>query len=334
MPRFMAYIWTDSDNPMECKFGDHWVNDDKCFEEAKKETVSYVRSSLGRSKHKFDDGRVVVHHVWDVSEYAKRVGRFFKHGKVDDVIRSCIGFHIQADFHRIAYETAITLVNKELRRFEGNLPSAGLSTLQYQTLADTLTAFADGKNVILAELCARFGKTIWAGAIMRETNAPIIVVASYVLTSFSSFIKDLTSFRQFANIEHVEASDPKWVEKVKQHRRNGRQVVVYLSMCSAASGNREKGEEKFSESNRDKRIKTLYSKTFNEPVLLIVDEADYGAHTEKQVKPLIEAQREGDRVILMTGTNAERAASGWDVDHYLNVTYPELLMMKAKAKTA
>jgi superfamily II DNA or RNA helicase len=331
MPRFMAYIWTDSDNPAECKFGDHWVDDDKSFEEAKQETIAYVRSEQLRSKHKFDDGRVRVHHVWDVSDYARRVGRFFKYGKVDNVIRHCIGFHIQADFHRIHYEDAIAAVNMEIRRFDGNLPEAKLSTLQYQALVDVLSAFAENKRRVLAELCARFGKTIWAGGVIRETQAPITVIASYVLTSFSSFIKDLTSFRQFTDIEHVEASDPNWVEKVKNHRAAGKQVVVYLSMCPGSKQDCEKGEEKFSISKRDQRIKTLYSKTFNEPVLLVVDEADFGVHTEKQAKPLISAQRPGDRVMLMTGTNAERAASGWDIDHYLSVTYPELLMMKAKA---
>jgi hypothetical protein len=30
----------------------------------------------------------------------------------------------------------------------------------------------------------------------------------------------------------------------------------------------------------------------------------------------------------MTGTNGDRAASIWNVDHYLSVTYPELIMEK------
>lgn len=331
MPRFMAYIWTDSDNPNECKFGDHWINEDLNFEEAKRKTIAYVRRSLGRSKHKFDDGRVKVHHVWDVSEYAKQVGRFFKHGKVDDVIRPCIGYHIQADFHRTSYQDAIVAVNKELGRFSGDLPAAGLSTLQHQALTDVLNAFANGKKCVLAELCARFGKTIWAGAVIRETHAPITVVASYVLTSFASFRKDLTSFKQFCNFEHVEASDPNWIEKIKKHRETGKQVVVYLSMCAGKNQHHANNKDNFSQLQRDQRIKTLYSSVFNEPILLVVDEADYGVHTQKQAEPLICAQRSVDRVILMTGTCAERAASGWSVDHYLSVTYPELLMIKAKA---
>jgi hypothetical protein len=30
----------------------------------------------------------------------------------------------------------------------------------------------------------------------------------------------------------------------------------------------------------------------------------------------------------MTGTNGDKAASIWDVDHYHSVTYPELLIEK------
>jgi hypothetical protein len=32
----------------------------------------------------------------------------------------------------------------------------------------------------------------------------------------------------------------------------------------------------------------------------------------------------------MTGTNGDKAASIWPVDHYLSVTYPELLIEKHK----
>jgi hypothetical protein len=69
---------------------------------------------------------------------------------------------------------------------------------------------------------------------------------------------------------------------------------------------------------------------FGQPVnkLVIVDEADFGVHQVKQSQPLIEARGQDDVVVLMTGTNGDKAASIWPVDHYLSVTYPELLMEK------
>jgi hypothetical protein len=53
-------------------------------------------------------------------------------------------------------------------------------------------------------------------------------------------------------------------------------------------------------------------------------------HQVKQSQPLIEARKDTDVVILMTGTNGDKAASIWPVDHYLSVTYPELLIEKHK----
>lgn len=329
MSRFMAYIWSDSDNPGECKFGDHWVDGDTTWDEACEETRLYVRGSISRQKHKFDDGRIRVHHFWDVSEYASRMGKFYKNAKIDNVIRDCIGFHIgSGDFHKISVNEAIIRVNRELARYDGNLPEVGLTTLQYQMLGEALWARKNGRTRILSELCARFGKTIWAGAVIVETGAPITVVASYVLTVFTSFNVDLSSYNQFKGLVHVEASDPNWLQKVKRAREDGYQVVIYLSMCGGGS-KREKADD---ESKRDERIRTIYSAQIGEPVLLIVDEADFGVHKENQAKPLQDAQRDGDWVILMTGTNADRAASGWKIDHHMSVTYPELLMMKARAE--
>jgi hypothetical protein len=68
--------------------------------------------------------------------------------------------------------------------------------------------------------------------------------------------------------------------------------------------------------------------------LVLVDEADFGVHKAGQSKPLIDARSEEDVVILMTGTNGDKAASIWNVDHYLSVTYPELLIEKHRDRLA
>ena len=52
-----------------------------------------------------------------------------------------------------------------------------------------LSKLSEGKQVIMSDLCARFGKTIWAGVLARELESRLIVIASYVLTSFASFEK-------------------------------------------------------------------------------------------------------------------------------------------------
>lgn len=308
----ICYVWEDLDAPeSEQKFGDHYSETDT-LDQAFEETRKYVRGSLGRQKHKFDEGRVVLHKMWDVTEYAKRKNRFGKHQKVDDVIRPVIGHHVSADVHRIDSNLLIERVNKELVKFGQPLPPAGLAQWQATSAENVLAAIAEGKRTIVAELCARFGKTIWSGALVCETNAQVTIVASYVLTSFASFRKDLSSFEQFRNLVLVDAGEEGWEDMVSDAVAEGQQAVVFLSMCSGG--------------RRQDKIDFLFG--INVARLIVIDEADFGVHKSNQSAPLIEARGADDVVILMTGTNGDKAASVWPVDHYLSVTYPELLMEK------
>ena len=253
----IVYDWEDLDAPeAEQKFGDHF-SEANTLEEAFEETRKYIRSTLGRQKHKFEEGRIKIHQLWDATEYAKHKKRFGKHQKIDDVIRPVIGHHVRADVHRIDADTLITRVNKELARHGQPLPDAGLSTSQYNAAENVLEAISAGKRTILAELCARFGKTIWSGAMIRETNASLTIVASYVLTSFSSFIKDLTSFEQFKSIVHVDTKDDDYQHQVAEALGNGYQVVAYVSMCKG--------------SKREGRLEYLYNAT-TDAILTIIDE--------------------------------------------------------------
>jgi hypothetical protein len=311
----IVYVWEDLDAPeAEQKFGDHYV---ECatLEAAFADTTKYVRSSLGRQKHKFDEGRIVLHKMWDATEYAKIKGRFGAHQKVDDVIRPVIGHHVQADVHRTDANTLIERVNKELIKHNVALPIAGLSQNQYTAAENVIDAIGDGKRTIVAELCARFGKTIWSGTLIRETEAQLTIVCSYVLTSFASFRKDLTSFEQFRDLVIVDTKDDDYQEQINVAIASGKEVVALMSMCGGG--------------RRQERIDYLFGVDLaGHGRLVLIDEADFGAHKAGQSKPLIEARSEQDVVILMTGTNGDKAASIWPVDHYLSVTYPELLMEK------
>lgn len=310
----ITYVWQDLDAPeAEQKFGDHY-SESTSLEEAFKETEKYIRSTLGRQKHKFDEGRIVIHKLWDATEYAKHKNRFGKHQKIDDVIRPVIGHHVQADVHRIDADTLIERVNKELIKHGQPLPVAGLSQNQYNAAENVLAAIANNKQTIVAELCARFGKTIWSGALICETSAQLTIIASYVLTSFASFKKDLTSFEQFRELVLIEAGETDWEDKVTAAIKTKKQTVVFLSMCAGG--------------RRQDKIDFLFG--LKVPRLVIIDEADFGVHQVKQSQPLIEARGSKDIVVLMTGTNGDKAASIWPVDHYLSVTYPELLIEKHK----
>lgn len=309
----VAYVWQDLDAPeAEQKFGDHF-SEAKTWVEAEEETRKYIRGTLGRQKHKFDEGRVVIHKIWNVTEYAKIKNRFGKHQKIDDVLREVIPGHVSADVHRIEVDELITRVNKELIKHKQKLPVCGLAQWAYDTAVDNLEAIREGCRTLVDELCARFGKTIWAGVMILETKTDLTIVASYVLTSFYSFMKDFTSFEQFRNLVLVDTKDEDYKEQINKALKEGKQVVAFLSMCNG--------------SRRGERIKFLFSRKCTR--MLIVDEADFGAHRKGQVLPLSNARKKDDVVILMTGTNADKAAAFWNADHYHCVVYPELLLEKS-----
>jgi len=315
--RMFCYLWREKTDDAECKFGERWV---KAGQDPKTEVLKRIKDSVGVRKDKIKDGTIELVAIWDVTELAKTQcpDRFKQHGRVDDFIREHIGFRkgTTGEVHTLDATVMAHKVNEFLKKVGQPLPEAGLSQNQYTAAENVLAAIADNKQTIVAELCARFGKTIWSGALVCETASPLTVVASYVLTSFASFKKDLSSFEQFRDLVLVETSEEGWEQRVSTAIINKQQVVVFLSMCAGG--------------RRQDKIDFLFNVDTNR--LVIVDEADFGVHQLKQSQPLIEARKDNDIVILMTGTNGDKAASVWPVDHYLSVTYPELLIEKHKDK--
>lgn len=313
MDQMWCYLWREKTDEDECKFGERWV---KAGQDPEAEIRRRIRDSVGVRKDKISDGTIELVDFWNVTELAQKhcPERLKQHGRVDDWIREHIGFRkgTTGEIHTLDATVMAHKVNELLKRLGQPLPIAGLSQNQYTAAENVLAAIAEGKKTIVAELCARFGKTIWSGALIRETAAPLTIVASYVLTSFASFKKDLSAFEQFRDFVLVEAGEAGWEDRVRDNLSADTQVVVFLSMCSGG--------------RRQDKIDFL----FGLPVtrLVLVDEADFGVHQSKQSGPLIAARGEDDVVVLMTGTNGDRAASIWPVDHYLSVTYPELLIEK------
>jgi hypothetical protein len=311
MDRMYCYLWYEKDKPNEAKFGERWVF---AGQDPEKEVWKRIKSSVGVRKDLIRDGTIQLECIWDVTEYAEKIGRNYIHGKVDDKIRPIIGYRkgSTGEVHELPASEIRVKVNKFLAKLGQSLPVAGLTQNQYNAAENVIQAIHDSKRTIVAELCARFGKTIWSGSLIRETNAQLTVVASYVLTSFASFEKDLSSFEQFKDLVLIDTANDDYQEVIDAAVSQGKQVVAFLSMCSG--------------SNRQRKIDYLFG--VNAARLVIIDEADFGVHRSNQSTPLIEARKDNDVVVLMTGTNGDKAASIWPVDHYLSVTYPELLIEK------
>ncbi len=314
MDRMFCYLWWEKTNPNECKFGERWVPEG-CDPEA--EVWKRIKDSLGVRKDIMRDGLIALESIWDVSELAKKVDRYYKQSRMDDYIRPNIGHRKGkvGEIHELPAVEVALRVNEYLKKVGQPLPVAGLSQNQYDAAENVIGAIANGRRTIVAELCARFGKTIWSGALVKETRAPLTIVCSYVLTVFASFKKDLSSFEQFRDLVLVDTQDPDYLDQVKAGMDEGRQVVAFLSMCGGG--------------RRQAKIDTLFSLDLGGyGRLALIDEADFGVHRAGQSQPLIDARGPQDVVVLMTGTNGDKAAGIWAVDHYLSVTYPELLIEK------
>jgi hypothetical protein len=305
--RMFCYLWCEDDS--ESKFGERWVFANQNPEE---ECLKRIRESLGVRKDKFDEGSVKLIAIWDVSEYAKQIGKFYQRSKVDNSIRQHIGHVKQGEVHSLSADEMKIRIENFLSKLNLPKPIVNLSTAQYETLVKLVSSYNNGNRRILAELAARFGKTITSSALSVETNQNLTIICSYVKTVFTSFQNDINSFEQFKHIVHINSDDKDYQIKVIDALNENKKVFVYLSLCNG--------------SNRNDRIQFLFG--IDTKRCVIIDEADFGAHKENQVTPLKAAISDDDLLLIMTGTNSDRAISSWDIDDITSVTYGELLVHK------
>ena len=313
--RMFLYIWIDTDEEDVCKFGQRWVLSGDCPVES---CAKRVYDSLGVRKDRAKiDEKIMLVAIFDATEIAKQEQMFDKKAKFDDYIREKIGFVKNQETHNLPGQEMKGRVADVIKSYGVDLIEAGLSTKQYDTAVEVCDAFENGMQIVLAELCARFGKTIWSGAVAIEQDAQLTIVASYVKTVFTSFANDLKMFNQFSNCVHVDMGVDGYEQLIDTAIDDGKKVFAYLSLCN--------GEK------RQERINYLFGVKASR--MLIIDEADFGAHTLNQAQPLIEKIVNDDcKVIIMTGTNAERAVTHWNIDTVVSVTYPELLIQKKETQ--
>ena len=311
MNKMYCYLWWEKTNPNECKFGERWVFDGQ---DPETEIRKRIKSSLGVRKDLLRDGTVVLETFWDVTKYAKKYNRYYKQSRVDDHIRPHIGFRkgSTGEIHELPPGEVKLKVDQLLAKVDQPLPIVGLSAWQARSAEQLIQELENGNTTILAELCARFGKTIWSGALVKETGKQLTVIVSYVLTSFASFQKDLSGFEQFKDFVVIDTQDNEYQEVIDTALDQGKQVVAFLSMCVG--------------SKRQQRIDYLFGKSVSR--MVIIDEADFGVHRSGQATPLLDARKPDDAIVLMTGTNGDKAASYWPIDKTISTVYPELIVEK------
>jgi hypothetical protein len=182
------------------------------------------------------------------------------------------------------------------------------TTWQRKAIEFIAKCWSEGKDTLVLELAARFGKTGTYLTLLEYSDAQVMVVANYfksVNTSFADTIN--TCFRD--RIRWVNIGDADFEADFREALEGGYKVVIGAAL-----------HDKSSLTDRINLIQSV------EKRFVVVDEADFGAHTKSQFAK-VEALRKGCPLILTTGTNADRAVSGHKVDASLSVTYFDMLTM-------
>jgi predicted GIY-YIG superfamily endonuclease len=135
----------------------------------------------------------------------------------------------------------------------------------------------DSVNIV-AELCARFGKTLTYLELFRRLDNDVMILPSYMHSVFTSFENEIigkykdekigkwSNFRDFKVIDTRENDN--WIEKFNNNLGKSK-LVVFISIQTP--------EDSFSKFDI---IKDIDSKR----KFVVVDEADFGAHTENSQK--------------------------------------------------
>ena len=190
-----------------------------------------------------------------------------------------------------------------------------LTIWQIEALDRLITFLDEDKQKIIAELAARFGKTLAYLALLNYIDQQVMIIGSYYLTALTSFKKEVALYKDFANFEILDLDDVNFQQSFDTYLKKGKKIVIIASLC---------GDKERNETVRNQNA-GFVSKLSNK--ITVIDEADYGAHTHN-CAPFVDKIGKGSPIILTTGTNSERAANNHKIDASFKVTY---LDMKMKA---
>jgi len=185
------------------------------------------------------------------------------------------------------------------------------TTWQRRAVEFVADAFDTGKTTLLLELAARFGKTGTLTQLFSYSDADVMVVANYVKTVNTSFGDTVVKFFSNQMVVLDTKDDKDFLTKFQEALDSGRKVLVTCSLFDSA--------------RLDRNIEAICNVPNR---LIVVDEADFGAHTESNRKK-VERLREGSPLILMTGTNADRAAASHEIDAHMSTTYFDMSLEAA-----
>jgi len=147
---------------------------------------------------------------------------------------------------------------------------------QAMEIIERCTANEQDAASIIANLCPRFGKTIWAlmlfNRISKKYGNRIMLLPAYWLSSHTSFVKELDEYDDFLDICEIDINQPDAAIVAQEYLSDGRRIVIPISL----HGDLSEWSEKH-------KWLTMYN--LND-IFMFADEGDFGTHTENQAAKL------------------------------------------------
>ena len=174
-----------------------------------------------------------------------------------------------------------------------------------------------GKKVI-ANLCARFGKTKWAlrffGTLNKKLGTNVMMLPAYWLSVHSSFTEELNEHDEFLDIVHVDTASATAEEDAMLALADGKRLLITISLHGKLDAFTAKH--------------SWFSKLDKSKTFVFADEGDFGTHTDSNIEKMDILLGDGaeDLVeIYASGTNVQRLAKGAGrVTGVVYTTYSEL----------
>jgi hypothetical protein len=330
---YLLYIWSFKGREViMSKIGERWVNVGESVLESIYDRI--VNGSFGQSTDKVEinKGNLVIHAIIDVSEFAKSVDKFKPKSGIDNYIcrnkdtairelRIARGKeHGGTEQHNINPEYAEELIIDYICNNNCSNKELECGTIVGETAIKVLNLLDDGHRHIVGELATRFRKTLFGGILMAEMGWDLLIVTSYVKTVATSYFNQLKKYKVFSNDKCLFIDlgvDTEYKKKINDAIKSGKKVIAYISA--------NKG------SKRDERYKFIYSKCKNNRAT-IIEEPDFGIWKKGQSEPIVKHHNKNEIVLILGGTNIDRAVVHWPKTKMISVPYIDLEIQKRLTK--
>jgi|TARA_R110000744_G_scaffold354377_1_gene460771 hypothetical protein len=177
-------------------------------------------------------------------------------------------------------EEAYTYIDKLVAQFEGKRirNKVKLRKLQQKALDDAMNIIANGGDIVtvIANLCPRFGKTIWAlmlfNAISEQYGNRVMLLPAYWLSVHSSFVDELEQFDDFLDIAMINPNKEGAEQAAVHALDNNQRIIIPVSLHGDYD---------------DWAVKHDWiAKISNDDIFMFADEGDFGTHADNQKKKL------------------------------------------------